>query len=302
MPTRRQVLHGMGMLAAGGLVVNVPLMADSDLLTGKSAHFTRRAAATRPACGADRAGGLWPAISTATGGLAGYRGYDSPAQGVPSSWPGPGAGPVPEAASLPVISIRPDIDQVLSGSLDQALKAFASLVPAGAMVTCWHEGEAARNNFTTGQVLGLHARCYPIFKAAAPSCRYGQIIGSYTATRASGHYPLGRWMAPGLDFYGLDGYQATRSHTAASVFGAAAEQIRGALGTVQLTVTECNSAIQSSRPSWFNETWSWAQANNCLTYFTYWDAVGSGTAYEWLPGDSATISALAAINAASKVS
>ena len=243
---------------------------------------------------------MWQAVSAATGGLAGYRGYDSPAQGTPASWPGPGASPAPASASLQLISIKPDIGAVLSGSLDQQLHGFARLVPAGAMVTCWHEGETAYNNYTTAQILGLHAHCYPIFKAASPGCRYGQIVTCYTATRASGHYPLGQWMAPGLDFYGLDGYQPASSHTVASVFGAAASQINGALGPVQLAVTECNSAIQASRPQWFRDTWSWAQENNCLTYFTFWDSAGSGTPYAWLPDDTAAIAALAAINAASK--
>ena len=51
------------------------------------------------------------------------------------------------------------------------------------MVTCWHEGEAAGNGYTTAQILRLHARCYPIFKAASPGCRYGQIVTCYTADR-----------------------------------------------------------------------------------------------------------------------
>jgi hypothetical protein len=91
---------------------------------------------------------MWQAVSAATGGLAGYRGYDSPAQGTPASWPGPGASPAPASASLQLISIKPDIGAVLSGALDQQLHGFARLVPAGAMVTCWHEGETARGLFT----------------------------------------------------------------------------------------------------------------------------------------------------------
>jgi hypothetical protein len=254
-----------------------------------------------PACGANKGpAGLWPDISAATDGLAGFRGYNTPGQGVPAVWPGPGANPIPAAAELPVISIKPDIGELLAGSLDARLSAFAALVPAGAMVTCWHEGETAGNGLSAGQVLALHERSRRIFRAASPRCRYGQIVSCYTATRASGHYPLGQWMAPGLDFYGLDGYQAAASHTAASVFGTAASQINRALGPVQLAVTECNSVIPASRPKWFRETWSWARTRGCLTYFTFWYGAGTATPYAWLPGDSATISALAAINAASK--
>ena len=92
---------------------------------------------------------------------------------------------------MPVISIKPDIGELLSGALDEPLRAFAALVPAGAMVTCWHEGETAGNGLSAGQVLALHDRSRRIFKAASPHCRYGQIVSCYTATRASGHYPLG---------------------------------------------------------------------------------------------------------------
>jgi len=298
MPTRRQLLQGIGGLTAAGLAATVASRRSPDPLPAQRARLL--AATGLPVCGADKGPGtMWSTISAALGGLAGYRAYNTPAQGIPVTWPGPGASPVPAGVTLPVISIKPDIPTVLSGSLDAALAAFAALVPTGAMVTCWHEGEAAHNDFTTAQVLALHARCYPIFKAASPGCRYGQIVTCYTATRASGHYPLGQWMAPGLDFYGLDGYQVARSHTAATVFGAAAHQIQGALGTVRLAVTECNSALPASRPDWFKDTWSWARANDCLTYFTYWESAGSASPYAWLPDDTAAIAALAAINATS---
>jgi len=298
MPTRRQVLYGMGVLA---ITANRSLITPLYPHSGKPAHLITRAAAGRPGCGVNKgARATWQAVSAATGGLVGYRGYDTPPQGTPAWWPGPGASPIPAAASLQVISIKPDIGEVLSGALDDKLRAFAGRVPAGAMVTCWHEGETAGNNFTTAQILGLHAHCYPIFKAASPDCRYGQIVTCYTASRASGHYPLGQWIAPGLDFYGLDGYQPAQSHTVASVFGVAADQIRAEVGKVRLAVTECNSAVQSGRPEWFHDTWSWARANNCLTYFTFWEPAGAGSPNAWLPDDAAAIAALTAINAASR--
>ena len=59
---------------------------------------------------------------------------------------------------------------MLSGSLDAKLWAFAALVPAGAMVTCWHEGEAAAHGLTASPVLGLHARCRP------PEMVYGHLV------------------------------------------------------------------------------------------------------------------------------
>jgi hypothetical protein len=265
------------------------------------APAVQRTRVARPVNGTDSGtGGMWSAVSAATGGLAAYRGYNTPGEGVPGSWPGPSAGPLPPGASLPIISIKPDIKDVLSGALDKQLAAFAAQVPAGAWVTCWHEGERANEGHTTSDILGLHARCHKIFKAQSPHCLYGQIVTCYTATRASGHYPLGQWMAPGLDFYGLDGYQAAKTDTADSVFGAAARQITGALGAAPLAIIEVNSSLPNSRPAWFSDTWAWAEANNCLTYLTYWDAAGSGTPYAWQASATATIGKLSAINSASK--
>jgi hypothetical protein len=302
----------MGVLAAGGLVVRArPAQHPARAATRPHAAATpagapgaapaARSQVTRPVNGTDSGtGGMWSAVSAATGGLAAYRGYNTPGEGVPSSWPGPSAGPIPPGASLPIISIKPNIADTLGGALDKQLAAFAEQVPAGAWVTCWHEGERANEGNTAADIKALHQHCHKIFKAQSPHCRYGQIVTCYTATRASGHYPLGQWMAPGLDFYGLDGYQAAKTDTADSVFGAAARQITGALGQVPLAVIEVNSSLPNSRPAWFSDTWAWAEANTCLAYLTYWDPAGSGTPYAWLGSATATISRLSAINSASK--
>ncbi|MEP7024801.1 MAG: hypothetical protein ABJB47_13585 [Actinomycetota bacterium] len=303
----------MGALAAGGLMVRArpadhgtrlaarPHTAHGLAPATEAAKASKPARQGRPVNGTDSGtGGMWSAVSAATGGLAAYRGYNTPGEGIPSSWPGPSAGPLPPGAALPVISIKPNIRDLLGGVLDKKLAAFAAQVPAGTMVTCWHEAERANEGNTTAQILGLHARCHKIFKAQSPHCLYGQMVTCYTATRASGHYPLGQWMAPGMDFYGLDGYQITKSDTVDSIFGAAARQITGALGNVPLAVIECNSALPNNRPGWFNDTWAWAQEHGCLTYLTYWDPAGSGTPYAWQSSATATISKLAAINSASK--
>jgi hypothetical protein len=299
----------MGVLAAGGLVVRArPAQHPARAATRPHAAASPAAApavsrsrAARPVNGTDSGtGGMWSAVSAATGGLAAYRGYNTPGEGVPGSWPGPSAGPIPPGASLPIISIKPNIMDVLGGALDKQLAAFAEHVPAGAWVTCWHEGERANEGNTAASIKGLHEHCHKIFKAQSPHCLYGQIVTCYTATPASGHYPLGQWMAPGLDFYGLDGYQAARTDTADSVFGVAARQITGALGNVPLAVIEVNSSLPNSRPAWFSDTWAWAEANDCLSYLTYWDPAGSGTPYAWLGSATATVSKLSAINAASK--
>src|ERR1700684_3455956 len=106
MPTRRQVLHGIGVLTVGGLAANGPLIRELRPHTRKIMPSARQTAAGQPSCGVNKGtAGMWQAVSAATGGLAGFRGYDTPAEGSPASWPGPGASPVPASASLQVISI-----------------------------------------------------------------------------------------------------------------------------------------------------------------------------------------------------
>ncbi len=159
-------------------------------------------AAPLPVFGADSAGnaGPWAAVNSAIGPLYGVRGYNTPAVGVPAAWPGPDVGTIP--GTVPpagtIISIRPDIGQVLSGSLDTALAAFFATVPAGACVTAWHESEIGgqKAGYSQAQVIAMHTRMYGLFNANAPAAAsYGQIVASVSAFSGSYGYPLGPYDA-----------------------------------------------------------------------------------------------------------
>lgn len=249
--------------------------------------------------------GSWGAVAAAASPLAAFRAYNPPSTGVPATWPGKDAQPVPSGVALPVISFWPpdvsgvqDIAGMIAGHYDTQLSAYAKLIPAGALVSCALEGEAGVNPWTAAQIRALHAHVYPLVKAGSPHCLYGQIVTCYTASKGSAHYPLGQWIAPGMDFYGLDGYQGSGGASAASVFGAAASAITAVQPGAVLAVTETNSPVQADRPAWFAAAWQWAIAERCLCFCAYFDGAGSGTSYEWVPGDTATISALAGISAA----
>jgi hypothetical protein len=241
----------------------------------------------------------WSVVSTALGGIRAYRAYDTPSVGIPPTWPGSSAAPIP-SGSLPMISIRPDIPSVISGSLDSQLVAFAKLVPAGAWVTCWSEGEAANKGYTAAQITGLHNRVYPIFKANSPNCLYGQMFTTYSATNGR----ITPFTATGLDYYGLDVYPWTTTDTPAANISMTITQIKAAGATGPFAVTEINVTAGNGAPvasmgsaNWFTQGYAYAKSINMLAYVPYW--LPSLVGCNW-PPDSATITALSVINADSK--
>ena len=162
------------------------------------------------------------------------------------------------------------------------------------MVTAWHEGERKGLGISAADITGLHAYLYPIFKDASPDCLYGQIFTTFS-------HVTGRvtdWTAPGMDYYGLDGFQLTTDDTIDSHFGATQSEILAVSGCGPFAITEINSQLKPGRPAWFADAWQWAQDNDCLTFAIYYDAPGSGTPYEWDPSDTDTINTLSDINSA----
>jgi hypothetical protein len=321
--SRREAIRGFaGVAALGGFLSTAKFAGQA----GQAAREVRGqgsasllAGPPKPVCGTDYAANTWKTISADTGGLAGFRAYAAPAAGIPAAWPG-SVGVIPATATLPVISIKPDIPTVLSGSLDAQLAAYFALVSAGAWVTLWHEGDSAANGFTTAQIIGLHSHVYPIFKANAPAtASYVQITTGYTGNPLSSHYPLSQWVCcpanggPMLDVYGMDSYADVVADTASSIWNRTMFGLPGthngvasvaAGGQFAITETGIKSSLVAaggeSRANWYNDSYAFAKANSMLACFTYWDAPGSTSGYAWDATDTATIAALSAINAASK--
>ena len=315
--SRREAIRGFaGVAALGGLMSTAKLTSQAGLEVRSQGSAALLTGAPKPVCGCDYAANTWKTISAAAGGLAGFRAYAAPAAGVPSAWPG-SVGVIPAAATLPVISIKPDIPTVLSGSLDAQLAAYFALVPAGAWVSLWHEGDTAANGFTTTQIIGLHSHVYPIFKANAPAtAKYVQITAGYTGNPLSSHYPVSQWVCcpanggPLLDVYGMDSYADVVTDTATSIWNRTMFGLPGTSNGVasvatggQFAITETGikaslvAAGGQSRASWYNDTYTFAKANSLLAFLTYWDAPSSTSGYAWDPTDTATISALSSINA-----
>lgn len=102
----------------------------------------------------------WSEITTALGPVAGFRGYNGPndyPNGVPTAFPGKKAGPVPAGVTSVVLSFKPNIAELLSGSLDTAIIAWLQMFPANLSIflTAWHEGEASAGQ-TPANLIAMH--------------------------------------------------------------------------------------------------------------------------------------------------
>src|SRR5882724_12330226 len=93
--------------------------------------------------------------------------YNPPTANVPVAFPGSSA-KTTIAGGSQIVSIRPNIPDVLARKLDAQLKAYFASVPAGAYVTAWHEGEGARFNYTPAQILAMHDHLMDLFNGSAP--------------------------------------------------------------------------------------------------------------------------------------
>lgn len=270
----------------------------TDSITGELAKLTASfsVSSANPIVGVNSSG--ISDVQAACGIQRSWRGYNTPditSTGIPTAWPGGQAGTWPSTVIMPVVSIKPSLTAYSNGSLDAALLAFAKTIPAGVMISCWHEGERANENNSAATITGLHEWAYPIIKQGSPNCLYGQIYTTYS-TRSS---RVTNWTCPGLDFYGLDGYSVGSTDTADVNLGTCATQILAAEPNARFAVTETNSDIQSQRPSWFTTAWSWAQQNECIVFQSFWNAVAPDTTLNWIPSDTATINVLKSITSQS---
>jgi hypothetical protein len=242
-------------------------------------------------------------ISAALGGLRGCRIYEAPGQNVPAGFPA-----VDPGCTTAVVSFRPVVADVLNGSLDAALAAYFASIPASlalVLVTAWHEGEAHVD--TPADFIAMQSHIYPIFKAHAPAnAKYGEIHESYTATAYSQYRPLSKWLccpANGgtlLDFIGIDVYPDTNAATFADTIAPVVAEVTSVIPKPTWAVCECyNNAATTGTDAQLEETffdgWAWAQSVGALTFFPYF-----GNAPCFWPPSPAVVSALVAINAASK--
>lgn len=245
--------------------------------------------------------------------VTGVRHY-CPRNTVPSAWPSP-PGTIP--ASLPgskctvegatvtipnlqdvsmCVSIYPVYDVLMQGNYDTELSSMLSTTHPREMLSCYHEASNMNYSDSNGTLItdarqtamqtylynfaktgGGHTSPTP-FQIQNPvyQCAVGGIdIGNWSHVQP--------WMAPNLDFYGIDLYftnfpdpivplEEWREH----VYGISSLAAYSPNATI--AVCECNCTDDSDRPCYFYKTanWVWNQTNRgARSFLTFWNGTGN---------------------------
>lgn len=221
--------------------------------------------------------------------LPAYRGYNRPSVGIPGKYPGPDVKTVPAGIAAPVISIKPNMTNLFTGNLDGKLEEFARSVPAGTYITMWHEGERANEGHSARDITTMHLVAQTIMKTVNPHLFYGQIFTSYSGTNTN---RITKWLAPGMDFYGIDAYANTPTDMAEDILMPCEDQILSKYPNAHIVVTECNTQFKDSRPAFLSSCFTWAYDRNCSLFMVYFDASDAKTSWAWNPEDTQTVQAL----------
>jgi hypothetical protein len=258
----------------------------------------------------------WSEITTALGPVLGFRGYNGPndyPDGVPTAFPGRKAGPIPAGVTTVVLSFKPDIAELLAGSLDSAIIAWLQMFPTNLAIylTAWHEGEASAGQ-TPANLIAMHQYMLALVEANAPAnVVYAQIFESWTQNSGSKYYPaqypgatpgIAQWACPGLAMYGIDMYPPTVDDTWATTAPQAIAAIQAVAGDdAVIAITETNFGANFVAPAaqiqqFFNDGWTWASSQEppLPVYVAYY-----GNSPNTWPPAASVISTLNAINVAS---
>lgn len=237
-----------------------------------------------------------------------FHNYDSPNDGVPSSY---SASAVGDAASLGAtvayMSIRPDIAQTASGALDAQLTALAKTIPAGTYFSWWAEGEASRFGHNKTDFRNGLKRVYQVMKAANPGMLIGPCFMTYSLTSGSG-FPLDDWILSPItdsaDFISWDGYNSNASKWTSfqSIMAPAVEWTKSR-ADIPIVIGETNSVEDPSDPNhrgqWWTDAWAWAKTQD-IPLFCGWQGPAVPQ-YDIYPSDTAALNAVQAANADSKI-
>jgi len=268
--SRRTFLGGAlatGALASAGAAGLTPALAASDV----------------PLFGTNKVN--WTAF---TRSVSGVRGKRFTAAGVPRSFPRP------RGVSQVIHNFNPDPHRVMSGSLDRALIAYAKTIPAWGIVCPLLEGERPNLHHTAAEVTGTIDHCYKIIKEHAPHSRVVQTVTCYSLIARKRAF--GSYLSHRVDAIYMDAYQEDPGRTLANFVKPCADAIRSATGK-PLGIAECNSWVESERPSWFSGLWALAMRDRYQVFYPFFTAPGYGPPVQWESRDSKTIDVLRKIAA-----
>jgi hypothetical protein len=211
-------------------------------------------------------------ISPSSAGSATF----TPYTGVPPSWAAnTNATQLAEVAALPggipVVNFKPIIPLLLAGTLDVPLTAYFGGAPDGAILLPWHEPNDPQfvGMFTAAQMEAADAYLLVLAHSVNPTLKVGRCLATLT-----GGTNVLAWIWPGMDCYGLDGYQKTGlTETPEELFANALNGIR-AVSDAPIAIIETNTP--DSLDPWWGLIQDYAAANGITRVQSYWGTTGTG--------------------------
>lgn len=187
------------------------------------------------------------------------------------------------AGMVQLLSIRPDPQKLLAGTLDEEIKNHVRSLPQGSFLTAWHEANvntAAQPGLPAKTAREVHRYMHKLVAGLGVGVSYGIILlqgrpvvlESYTVT--------------GMDWYGLDLYDFGGTTDPSDVM----DRCFGAMPAGPRLIAETNSAHVPHRPAWFREVYDWLAARQAIAMLTFWNPTGELSG-PWIE-DPATIYAL----------
>ena len=212
----------------------------------------------------------------------------------PTPWPVHGQG------TRLLMSVYPDLNDLLAGRLDNQIRGMIAGAPQGSMLNAWHEVLSLpyrQRYLTPYNVYQMHRKMNSLCQGS--NVTYGCLLGGGDLTYLMRYVPsaLGYY---GLDLYGnLDIWKHPRwghpSHRWTQFRELA--RTKDESGYPWLVVGETNCPVEAFRPAWFKLLASWMHGYgaHALALLTFWTAHSCGLSGPWDPADKATIRALRGI-------
>jgi hypothetical protein len=266
--SRRQMFSASGLILAGAATGITPATAQSRIIWGSNRGVWEKFNAAMPA-------GIQRSVRI-------YYDYDQYPQAWPQRTPG----------AWITLSLRPDVPKLLSGQLDTQLKAIINSAPAHSQLAFYHENEPG-NPMGYPRSIANPTTAVAIQRKGMELCLGSQVkFGVIICAPAN---QIENWMAPRLDWYGVDQYLNSKYLrngvlNTAKLYAhldndKAVFQHKSGLRHPQICFPETNAHLDEHRVRWFTALAEWGAANNCVRIQTFWNG-RQGLSGPWPPSHS----------------
>lgn len=219
---------------------------------------------------------------------------------IPSQWP---SAPSIAPNAHWILTVYPNPDRLLSGQMDNQIKAFIANAPALSYLTAYAEPDCPWTSpsgvryaeqwtavgISRAKMAQIHAKMHSL--CSGTNVRYGIIACGFGATAQA-------YLSGAKDYCGIDIYDWADPMTNMDNFLKISQAASG-YEKPSLMVSETNTNVVAKRPEWFTKIFAWlknyekrgGQVRAMCTYF----GKGGPLSGEWLPGDAAAVETLTAI-------